>query len=108
MKNMLVIMGLILLFATPSLAGNIFIEEGDLFIGSGIEVEFQGDQQELERIHILMAKVTDVEQFKALGLGFDLEPGQKLKLLNKGDGEWDILDLLTEKPLGTISNVIVK
>ena len=108
MRRVMLALVFVFLFAFQAQAGNIFIEEGDLYTDSGIAVDFDGDMDELARVHILMGKVDNIEQFKQLGLNIDLEIGQKLKLLNKGDGEWEILDLASEKPLGVLSKVIVQ
>lgn len=98
---------ILVLFAAQAWASNIFIEEGDLFIGSTVAVELQDIPVQAEP-KVLFGKVTNPKAFHELGFKIDFKEGQKLKLLNRGDDEWEVLDLASGKPLGTLTGVVIK
>ena len=100
-RQILPALGLLLLFSLPALAGNIFIEEGDLYTGIDV-MNFSGDFEKLANEKVIMGEVTDVAQFEKLGFGVHVKPGQKLRLMNQGNGTWRIADDVTNEVFGSI------
>ena len=87
MVRFFLIAAMVLMLASSALAGNIFIEEGDLFIGTSVNKVAQ-----LEAVPVgksITAKVENVQVMQKLGFK-DVKLGREILLLNDGGGKWRI------------------
>ena len=85
MKRLFLIAAMVLMMVSTALAGNIFIEEGDLFIATSLN-----NAADLKNIPVgkgITAKVEDAKAMHKLGFK-DVKVGREILLLNDGGGKW--------------------